>query len=57
VTKAPSTNRCFIGTTPFKIRVNFYIPLFEIKIDEEDLDIWDKLEDDLGDEEEEDVNE
>jgi len=29
----PSTNSHFGGTKPFKVQVNFYIPLFEVYID------------------------
>jgi hypothetical protein len=40
VVEASSTNNHFRGTTPFKVQVNFYIPLFEGLIDVDDIDKW-----------------
>ena len=34
---APSTSNRFGGVTPFKVQVNFDIPLFEVKIDADAL--------------------
>jgi hypothetical protein len=39
-TKAPSTNNHFRGVTPFKVHVNFDIPLFEGQIDADALEKW-----------------
>jgi hypothetical protein len=39
-TKAPSTNSHFRGATPFKVQVNFDIPLFEGHIDFDTLEKW-----------------
>ena len=36
----PSTSKHFRDDTPFKVQVNFYIPLFEEKIDADALDNW-----------------
>jgi hypothetical protein len=38
--EAPSTNSHFRGVTPFKVQVNFDIPLFEGQID---ADIFGKM--------------
>ena len=40
---APSSNSHSGGATPFKVRVKFYIPIFEVKIDLDTIDIWLKL--------------
>lgn len=40
MTEAPSIGRILGGMTPFKVQVNFYIPLFEVKIDERYLNKW-----------------
>ena len=37
---APSTSIHFVGVTPFKVQVNFDIPLFEGKIDADALEKW-----------------
>ena len=37
---APSTSKCFGDETPFKVQVNFDIPLFEGKIDVDSLYQW-----------------
>ena len=37
---APSTRSHFRGVTPFKVQVNFDIPLFEGKIDADALEKW-----------------
>jgi hypothetical protein len=42
-TDAYSTSSHFGGTTPFKVHVNFYIPIFEGQIDVDDLEKWLKL--------------
>ena len=39
-TDAPSTSSHFGGATPFKVQVNFDIPLFEVKIDANALEKW-----------------
>ena len=39
-TDAPSTSIHFRGATPFKVQVNFDIPLFEGKIDADALEKW-----------------
>jgi hypothetical protein len=38
--EAPSTNSHFGGVTPFKVQVNFDIPLFEGQIDVDALEKW-----------------
>jgi hypothetical protein len=38
--EAPSTNNYFRGTMPFKVQVNFYIPLFEGQINVYALEKW-----------------
>jgi hypothetical protein len=40
VVKTPSTRNHFGGETPFKVQVNFDIPLFEGKIDVYALEKW-----------------
>ena len=40
MTNSPSTSKCFGDETPFKVQVNFDIPLFEGKIDFKALDNW-----------------
>ena len=40
VVDAPSTSSPFGGATPFKVQVNFDIPLFEGKIDADALEKW-----------------
>jgi uncharacterized protein (DUF1919 family) len=40
VVDASSTRNCFGGMTPFKVQVNFDIPLFEGYIDADDLEKW-----------------
>jgi hypothetical protein len=37
---ASSSNDRFGGTSPFKVQVNFYIPIFEGQIDAQSLDKW-----------------
>ena len=37
---SPSMSKCFRDETPFKVQVNFDIPLFEGKIDVDALDNW-----------------
>ena len=37
---APSTTSRFGDATPFKVQVNFDIPLFEVHINVDDLDKW-----------------
>ena len=37
---APSTSKRFGDETPFKVQVNFDIPLFEVQIDVDALDKW-----------------
>jgi hypothetical protein len=37
---AHSSSNHFGGTSPFKVQVNFYIPVFEGQIDAEALDKW-----------------
>ena len=39
-TDAPSMSSCFRGATPFKVQVNFDIPLSEGKIDSNALEKW-----------------
>jgi len=39
-TREPSTSNHFKGVIPFKVQVEFYIPLFEGKIDVDDLEKW-----------------
>ena len=39
-TSASSTSSWFRDATPFKVQVNFDIPLFKIKIDPDALDNW-----------------
>ena len=39
-TDAPSTSSHFGGATPFKVQVNFDIPLFEGNIDADALEKW-----------------
>jgi hypothetical protein len=39
-TKASSTSNHFASVTPFKVQVNFYIPLFEGEIDADALEKW-----------------
>jgi hypothetical protein len=39
-TSAYSSRRHFGGTLPFKVQVNFYIPIFEGQIDAYALDKW-----------------
>jgi hypothetical protein len=39
-TKASLTRNRFGGATPFKVQVNFYIPLFEGQIDADALEKW-----------------
>ena len=39
-TDAPSTSSLFEDVTPFKVQVNFDIPLFEVQIDAHALDKW-----------------
>jgi hypothetical protein len=38
--EAPSINSHFGGVTPFKVQVNFDIPLFEGQIDVDALEKW-----------------
>jgi hypothetical protein len=38
--KASSTSNHFESVTPFKVQVNFYIPLFEAHIDADALEKW-----------------
>jgi hypothetical protein len=38
--EAPLASCDFVGTTPFKVQVNFDIPLFEGKIDAKALERW-----------------
>jgi hypothetical protein len=40
VVKASSTSNHFRGATPFKVQVNFDIPLFEGQIDADALEKW-----------------
>ena len=40
VTVASSTRNHFVGVTPFKVQVNFDIPLFEGHIDVDALEKW-----------------
>jgi hypothetical protein len=40
VGEAPSTRNHFGGVTPFKVQVNFDIPLFEGQIDANALEKW-----------------
>jgi hypothetical protein len=40
VVETPSTSNHFRGVTPFKVQANFYIHLFEAKIDVDALDKW-----------------
>jgi hypothetical protein len=37
---ASSSSSHFEGTSPFKVQVNFYIPVFEGQIDAEFLEKW-----------------
>ena len=37
---ASASNSHSGGTTPFKVQVNFDIPIFEGQIDADDVDIW-----------------
>ena len=37
---APSMSKCFKDETPFKVQVNFDIPLFQGQIDADSLDNW-----------------
>jgi hypothetical protein len=39
-TEASSSNDHFVGTSPFKVQVNFDIPIFEGQIDAEALEKW-----------------
>ena len=39
-TREPSTSNHFKGVISFKVQVEFYIPLFEGKIDDDALDKW-----------------
>ena len=39
-TDTPSSSSHFGGATPFKVQVNFEIPLFEGKIDADALEKW-----------------
>jgi hypothetical protein len=40
VVEASSTSNHFEGVIPFKLQVNFDIPLFEGQIDENDIEKW-----------------
>ena len=40
VANAPSMRICFRGVNPFKVKVKFYIPLFEGNIDADALEKW-----------------
>ena len=40
VVDAPSTRSHFRGVTPFKVQVNFEIPLFEVNIYADSLEKW-----------------
>ena len=37
---ASASNSHSIGATPFKVHVNFYIPIFKGQIDAYAIDIW-----------------
>ena len=39
-TREPSTSNHFKGVIPFKVQVDFYIPLFEGKIDADASEKW-----------------
>jgi hypothetical protein len=39
-TRASSSRGHFGGTSPFKVQVNFYIPVFEGQIDADALEKW-----------------